>query len=174
MTRGAVALVLAAGVAAGVLAGCQPVFVEVDRGGFPEQPRADDRVGPATLVAAGDSEAGAFRAWVYRDAQALTCFQVATIDMSATGCGPGDDGVLGISASSASGGWFVAGGTRTAAASAVVHTSDGGQHTAPVRPAPGGVTPGIRYVVVGVTATPNTIDLLDEAGTVLETLPVEP
>ena len=161
--------------ATALVAGCGVTTVVVENGGLPDEPFADNRVGPATMVAEGNGEAGAYRAWVYRDEDGLTCFELATAGVAASGCGPGDDGPIRIAPYQVDGGWLVGGGTRQPATVAVLHTAAGGERRAPVVPAPGGVTPGTRYVVIGVAGeTPETVDLLDDAGNVLETINVAP
>ena len=58
---------------------------------------------------------------------------------------------------------------------ALLRTAAGGERRASVVAAPGGATPGIRYVVIGVEGeTPETLDLLGDDGTVLETVAVAP
>ena len=112
---------------------------------------------------------------MYRDSEGLTCFQLATPGVGTTGCGPGDDGATGLSPHQVEGGWFVGGRTSQPATVAVLRTASGGEHRAAVEAAPGGVTPGVRYFVIGVAGeTPESVDLLDDAGSVLETVTVVP
>ena len=72
-------------------------------------------------------------------------------------------------------GVFVSGGTRRAtAASVIVHGGSGGDVTVPAMLPPEGVTSGIRYFVAGLPAgsQPKSVDILDAAGSVLETMPL--
>jgi hypothetical protein len=175
MTRGPASRLLAAALLVGLLAACQPETVVVQRPPIPDQPTDADRLGDATVVSQGNGPLGEYRAWVYGNTQGERCFQVATQAMASIGCGPAGDEVLGIGSYEVDGGWFVAGGTRQPAVSAVVHTIDGGEIRGPVDPAPPGVAAGTSWLVIPVPEQPPTsIDLLDAGGAVLETIDLTP
>ncbi len=139
----------------------------------PDQPRANDRVGPAILVAEGTGAGGDYRAWIYRTADGLTCLEVAHKSGAGAGCGPGPDGALSLGVSSGDAGVFVSGGTRRATAvSVIVHGGSGGDVTMPVTLPAEGVTSGIRYFVAGLPAgsQPTSADIVDASGSILEVL----
>jgi hypothetical protein len=165
----------AAALVAGLLAACQPTTVVVTRPPVPDQPANPDLLGQAVVVAQGNGELGQYRAWIYRTSRAETCFEIATQDMATTGCGPGVDGAVGISRTDTDGGWFVGGGTRQPAVTAVLRFADGREIRGPVAPAPPGVADGTSWFVIPVPGEPPTsVDLLDASGAVLETTEFEP
>ena len=172
MRRGfaSLALVLASVPALGGCGAVAGLFASV-----PDQPRAADRVGPAVVVAEGTGAAGDYRAWIYRTADGLTCLEIAHKGGGGTGSGPGPEGASGLGVSGSDAGVFVSGGTRRAtAASVIVHGGSGGDVTVPAMLPPEGVTSGIRYFVAGLPAgsQPKSVDILDAAGSVLETMPL--
>jgi hypothetical protein len=176
MTAGAGARLVGGALVAALLGACQPETVVIQRPPVPDQPGNVDRVGAAVVVGQGqDPELGGYRAWVYRTRDGATCFEVATQGMSSTGCGPGADAVVGISAYETDGGWFVVGSTDQPAASAVVHLADGGQVRGAVTAAAPGLVGGLSFLVIPVTAgPPASVDLLDAEGSVLESVEVTP
>jgi hypothetical protein len=156
--------------AAAVASGCGIGSVVVDRGQLPDRPMAERITGLPVVVGQGDSQAGPYRAWVYRDGDGMLCFEVATLGSASSGCGPDEDAVLGAVLNQAGDGWLVAGGTRAPATVAVLHGQSGAVIRGPVTLAPPGVTDGIRYYVVGIAGdAPDRLELLDGSGAVVET-----
>ena len=166
----AIGRIHALAVVALVVAGCGAVAGLA--ASVPDQPRGQNRVGPAILIARGTGASGEYRAWIYRTADGFTCLEVAAKSGGGTTCGSGPDAVIGLGVSAMDAGVFVSGGTRQAAAtSVIVHGGTGGDVTAPATLPAEGVTSGIRFFVAGLPAgsTPTSVDIVDAAGTVLET-----
>lgn len=175
MSREPVARLVLTALVAGLLAACQPTSVVVQRPPIPDDPVNEDRVGKALTVAQGNGPLGPYRAWIYRTRDGLTCFDVATQGVASSSCGTGADGAVGISPLEVEGGWFVAGGTRLPAVTAVVHTGDGLEIRGPVDLAPPGVADGTSWFVIAVPdVPPEVVDLLDVDHAVIETVPLGP
>lgn len=141
--------------------------------GVPDRPRNELAVAPWVLVAQGTGAGGDYRAWVYRTSDGMTCQETAAKHNGGRSCiggGQAWDGGPGFSAGDD--GVFAEGSTTQASAtSAVVHDASGVSVTVPLRDgAP--VLPGIGFFVAGFApgSVPTTADIVDAAGTVLETI----
>ena len=159
-----------------LLGGCQFPSVALDADGLPVEPFADERVGPAIMVAEGESPGGSYRAWLYRTQDGMTCFEVATLGGNSSVCGDGPDGTVGLSVSERNEDvWFVSGGTRQPAVAANVAYDDGTSFRVEIVRPPVALANGVGYLVHGSTsARPVSVELLDEAGTVLDTSSLDP
>ncbi|HET7828846.1 MAG TPA: hypothetical protein VFL03_04750 [Candidatus Limnocylindrales bacterium] len=163
--RGAAAVgaLLLAGVA-----GCEMVAAPIT--GQITNPQA---IPPIVQVLAGQSPTGPFRGMAYRTSDGWTCLEIVG-RAGGSSCGNGDDALLGAgwSSSGDNEAGMVTGGTKAPGAAAVrLRLDDGtvvagtlGRVPAPIAP------PNVSVYVVVLPAgrAPTQVDILDGAGTVLE------
>lgn len=130
-----------------------------------------DRVGAPVPIAAGTAQAGAWGVWAYRLKDGSLCLEYVGGNSGGAGCGP-EQGMLSPTTSTSERDGFISGGTTQATAvGAVIRFADGTTTTAPLV-VPGTLsTIGARYYAAVIPATGNTltVDIVDAAGTVLET-----
>lgn len=130
-----------------------------------------DRVGPLVPIAAGVAAMGPWGVWAYRVKDGSLCIEYVTGGGGGASCGP-EQGMLSPSVAISDRDGFITGGTaQPTAVSAVIRFADGTTATAPLV-VPGTLsTTGARYYGAAIPATANalTVDIVDAAGTVLET-----
>jgi hypothetical protein len=158
-------------VLATVLAGCGILPGPIANPGV--RPDRPDIVEPVVQVASGNGPGGPYWAWMYLTRDRMTCLEVATAGSSGSSCGPGMEGLLGASLSTGGGGAHVSGGTRAPGGQSVrVTLADGSTVGAALVPVPaifGAPDARVYVVTLAEDATPVRLDILDEAGEVLET-----
>jgi hypothetical protein len=140
---------------------------------FPNEPTNPDRVGAVVVVGRG-AENGGWRGWAYRTRTGDLCIEVRGTAGGGYNCGQGDNALQGPGIVATDKGIFVIGGTRAAgAASARLDNSDGSQTTASVV-AVAPIAPGLRVYILTApsSAHPQSIEVLDAAGTVIESAAV--
>jgi hypothetical protein len=130
-----------------------------------------DRVGPLVPIAAGVAAMGPWGVWAYRVKDGSLCIEYVTGGGGGASCGP-EQGMLSPSVATSDRDGFITGGTaQPSGVSAVIRFADGTTATAPLV-VPGTLsTIGARYYGAAIPATANalTVDIIDAAGTVLET-----
>jgi hypothetical protein len=165
-------LALAALVLAVVLAGCGLLPGSMGNPGVP--PDRPEIVKPVVQVAGGNGPGGQYWAWLYRTRDGMTCLEVTTAASSGSSCGPDVDGLLGASVATGPDGVQVSGGTRAPGAQTVrVILADGSAVGSALVPVPaifGAPDARVYVVALAPNAAPTRMDVLDQAGEVLETM----
>ena len=137
----------------------------------PQPASNPDRVGAAVPIAAGIAATGPWGVWAYRQKDGSLCIEYVGGNSGGAACGD-EQGMLSPSVSISDRDGFITGGTaQPTAVSAVIRFADGTTATAPLV-IPGTLsTIGARYYAAAIPATGNTVavDIVDAAGTVLET-----
>lgn len=162
------------------IAGCGVVPIGVSGPGvapgpgqLPNQPMADNALPPVIKVADGVGPRGAYRAWVYRTKDAMYCFDISEVGSGSGTCGGDADGLLGLSMmGEPTTGITLSGGTKKAGAVAAVTTVKGGGTVQTTLAHPGAFMPAdarLFVIVLPTGAAPDHVDIVDAAGTVLET-----
>jgi hypothetical protein len=160
--RGGAAVIAFAGLIS--LTGCAMV---------PNEPTNADRVGPV-LVVGGGAQNGGWRAWVYRTRTGDLCLEVRGLAGGGYGCGPGAEGLRGPGIDMSEKETFVTGGTRAAgAATARLNDADGSEATTSlVAVDPVAVGWRVYAFAESPSAHPQSVEILDAAGTVIESATV--
>lgn len=139
----------------------------------PNEPTNADRVG-AVVVAGRGAENGGWRAWAYRTRSGDLCVEVAGTAGAGYRCGQGEDALQGPGIMVTEKGTYVIGGTRAAgAADARLDDADGSHATASLV-AVDPVAAGLRVYILAApqSAHPQSVEVLDAAGTVIESAAV--
>lgn len=139
----------------------------------PNEPTNADRVG-AVVVAGRGAENGGWRAWAYRTRSGDLCVEVAGTAGGGYRCGQGEDALQGPGIMVTEKGTYVIGGTRAAgAADARLDDADGSHATASLV-AVDPVAAGLRVYILAApqSAHPQSVEVLDAAGTVIESAAV--
>ena len=130
-----------------------------------------DRVGAAVPIGAGDAPTGRWGGWVYRLKDGTMCIEYVGGNSGGAACGP-ERSMLEPTTSTSDRDGFVSGGTsQPTAVGAVVRLADGSTTNVPLV-SPGDLSAiGARYYVaaIPVASSTVTVDIVDAAGTVLET-----
>jgi hypothetical protein len=139
----------------------------------PNEPTNKDRVGAAVVVGGG-AQNGGWRAWAYRTRTGDLCLEVRGLTGGGYSCGPAAEGLQGPGIDVSDKGTYVFGGTRAAgAATARLNDADGSQATASLV-AVDPVAAGWRVYAFAASpsAHPQSVEVLDAAGTVIESAAV--
>jgi hypothetical protein len=139
----------------------------------PNEPTNPDRVG-VVVVVGGGAENGGWRAWLYRTRTADLCVEVHGTAGGGYLCGQGEDTLRGPGMIVTEKGTYVIGGSRAAdAADARLDDADGSHATASLVAADP-VAAGLRVYILAAppSAHPQSVEVLDAAGTVIESAAV--
>jgi hypothetical protein len=135
-----------------------------------------NQAGPSVQIGAGIAATGRWHAWAYRSNDGLFCLEYEGGTEGGSTCGD-EESVMEPSVSRTDRGAYVMGGTQLQGAAGVVLRLSNGQ----VRPVPlvavgpvSKVGASYFFVLLPIDTDVRSIDVLDAAGTVLESKPANP